>query len=156
MRCRRSARNSRDEIPSANALINAGLDALPSPKIPARNAAAARRHPGRFIRTDVAQPPAADADHRSAARRGAALPDDVAAVDGPRPAGRRHNIVDQIVAAPGGQRVTLNANSRRKHIMLALRRIAHSEAYLDGPSATDQFYTILDNKLTVAPWEETD
>ena len=68
------------------------------------------------------------------------------------------NIVDQIVAAPGGQRalVTLKANSRRKHIMLALRRIAHSEAYLDGPSATDQFYTILDNKLTVAPWEETD
>jgi hypothetical protein len=40
--------------------------------------------------------------------------------------------------------------------MLALRRIAHSEAYLDGPSATDQFCTILDNKLTVAPWEETD
>ena len=40
--------------------------------------------------------------------------------------------------------------------MLALRRIAHTEAYLDGPSATDQFYTILDNKLTVAPWEETD
>jgi hypothetical protein len=34
--------------------------------------------------------------------------------------------------------------------------IAHSEAYLDGPSATNQFYTILDNKLTVAPWEETD
>ena len=49
-----------------------------------------------------------------------------------------------------------NANSRGKHIMLALRRIAHSEAYLDGPSATDQFCTILDNKLTVAPWEETD
>jgi hypothetical protein len=68
------------------------------------------------------------------------------------------NIVDQIVAGPGGQRalVALNANSRGKHIMLALRRIAHSEAYLDGPSATDQFYTILDNKLTVAPWEETD
>jgi hypothetical protein len=40
--------------------------------------------------------------------------------------------------------------------MLALRLIAHTEAYLDGPAATDQFYTILDDKLTVAQWEETD
>ncbi|HEV3061418.1 MAG TPA: hypothetical protein VGY48_24430 [Vicinamibacterales bacterium] len=137
-----------------DALINAGLDALTSPKIPARNATAARRHPGRFIRTDVAQPPAADANHRSAARRGAALLTSQLWMDLVQQAGG-DNIVDQIVAAPGGQRalVTLNANSRGKHIMLALRRIAHSEAYLDGPSATDQFY---DNKLTVAPWEETD
>ncbi|MBN9614707.1 MAG: hypothetical protein J0G35_03955, partial [Acidobacteriales bacterium] len=67
-------------------------------------------------------------------------------------------IVDRIVRAPGGQRalVTLKPNSRGKHIKLALRRIAHTEPYLDGTGATDQFSNILDLTLTAAPWEEVD
>jgi hypothetical protein len=67
-------------------------------------------------------------------------------------------IVDFIVRAPGGQRalVILKANSRGQHLVLALRRVAHTEAYLDGPAATDQFYPILDMALNAAPWEEAD
>jgi hypothetical protein len=68
------------------------------------------------------------------------------------------NVVDYIVAAPGGQRalVTLKPGSRGQRVTLALRRIAHTEAYLDGPGATDQFCTVLDQALTAAPWEEVD
>lgn len=68
------------------------------------------------------------------------------------------DLVDHIVQSPGGQRalVTLKPNSRGKHIRLALKRLAHIEAYLDGPGAVDQFFTILDLVLDVAPWEETD
>ncbi len=145
--------------------IKAGLDALPAPKIPALT-----------IFWDPGTPPQPAAilvDSSEPMWRSRPLPTLI--TDPPPGAAQRYqmtsqpwmdlvqqaggdNIVDQIVAAPGGQRalVTLNANSRGKHIMLALRRIAHTEAYLDGPSATDQFYTILDTKLTVAPWEETD
>ncbi len=67
-------------------------------------------------------------------------------------------IVDHIIPAPGGQRalITLKPNSRGKHIKLALRRIAHTEPYLDGSTATDQFTNILDLTLTAAPWEEVD
>jgi hypothetical protein len=67
-------------------------------------------------------------------------------------------VVDHIVAAPGGQRalITLKPNSRGKHIILALRRIAHLEPYLDGPTAIDQFSSILDLTLAAAPWEEVD
>jgi hypothetical protein len=68
------------------------------------------------------------------------------------------DIVDFIIPAPGGQRalVTLKPNSRGKHLVLALRRIAHTEAYLDGPAAADQYYPILDMTLGAAPWEEAD
>jgi large repetitive protein len=68
------------------------------------------------------------------------------------------NVVDYIVPAPGGQRalVTLKPGCRGQRVTLALRRCAHIEAYLDGPAATDQFYTVLDQSLTAAPWEEVD
>lgn len=68
------------------------------------------------------------------------------------------DIVDRIVAAPGGQRalVTLKPNSRGKHLRVALRRAAQPEPYMDGPAATDQFATIADLVLTRAPWEEVD
>jgi hypothetical protein len=67
-------------------------------------------------------------------------------------------IVDQIVRAPGGQRalVVLKPGARGKHLRLALRRIAQTQSYLDGPGATDQFYTVLDLLLSNAPWEEVD
>jgi hypothetical protein len=148
-----------------DALIAAGLDALQSPKMPALT-----------IFWDPGTPPQPAAilvDSSEPMWRNRPLPTLI--TDPPPGAAQRYqmtsqpwmdlvqqaggdNIVDQIVAAPGGQRalVTLNANSRGKHIILALRRIAHTEAYLDGPAGTDQFYTILDDKLTVAPWEETD
>jgi large repetitive protein len=68
------------------------------------------------------------------------------------------DIVDRIVAAPGGQRalVTLKPNSRGKRIVLALERIAHTEPYLDGPGAVNTYTTILNKTLTAAPWEEID
>jgi hypothetical protein len=67
-------------------------------------------------------------------------------------------IVNHIVAAPGGQRalVTLKPNSRGKKLKLALRKIAQPEPYLDGPGASDQFFTIAEMQLTRAPWEEVD
>lgn len=67
-------------------------------------------------------------------------------------------IVQQIIAAPGGQRalVILKANSRGKRLKLALRRIAQPEPYLDGAGATDQYATIAELILISAPWEEVD
>jgi len=68
------------------------------------------------------------------------------------------DVVDYVVRAPGGQRalVTLKPGSRGKRVTLALRRVAHTEAYLDGPGATDDFYPVLDMTLSAAPWEEVD
>ena len=65
-------------------------------------------------------------------------------------------VVDRIVRTPGGQRalVTLKANSRGKRLRLALKRIAQNEPYLDGPSATDAFFTVADFRFVRAPWEE--
>ena len=65
-------------------------------------------------------------------------------------------VVDRIVRAPGGQRalVTLKANSRGKRLRLALKRIAQNEPYLDGPSASDAFFTVADFRFVRAPWEE--
>jgi hypothetical protein len=67
-------------------------------------------------------------------------------------------IVDKIVKAPGAQRalITLKPNSRGKNLRLALRQVAQKENYLDGPAAADQFFTIINTKLTRAPWEEED
>jgi len=67
-------------------------------------------------------------------------------------------IVDRIVRAPGGQRalITLKPNARGKTLRLALTRLALTEPHLDGPSAVNQSFTIVDTKLTRAPWEEDD
>ena len=68
------------------------------------------------------------------------------------------DVVDHIVTAPGGQRalVTLKPGARAKHIILALERVVHTEPYLDGAAATNQFFTVLDMNLANAPWEEVD
>ena len=115
-----------------DALINAGLDALPSPKIPALT-----------IFWDPGTPPQPAAilvDSSEPMWRSRPLPTLI--TDPPPGAAQRYQMTSQLwmdlVQQVGGD------------------NIAHSEAYLDGPSATNQFYTILDNKLTVAPWEETD
>lgn len=115
-----------------DALINAGLDALPSPKIPALT-----------IFWDPGTPPQPAAilvDSSEPMWRSRPLPTLI--TDPPPGAAQRYQMTSQLwmdlVQQVGGD------------------NIAHSEAYLDGPSATDQFCTILDNKLTVAPWEETD
>jgi len=65
-------------------------------------------------------------------------------------------IVDKAIKAPGAQRslITLKPNSRGKRLKLALRHIALKEPYLDGPSATDQVYTVVETILNRAPWEE--
>lgn len=67
-------------------------------------------------------------------------------------------VVDQIVRGPGGQRalVTLLPNSRGKQIRLALKRVALTEPYLDGPSAVDAFHSVADFVFVKAPWEEED
>jgi large repetitive protein len=67
-------------------------------------------------------------------------------------------IVATIIKAPGAQRalVTLKPNSRGKKLKLALRHVAMTEPYLDGASATDQFYTVVEAILNRAPWEEED
>jgi hypothetical protein len=67
-------------------------------------------------------------------------------------------IVDHIIKAPGGQRalVTFKPNSRGKYLRLALKRIAQTEPYLDGPGNPNPSYiTIADTILDRAPWEET-
>jgi hypothetical protein len=148
------------------ALAQAGLGALPVPKIP-----------GCTIFWDpdspLPQPAAILVDGCEPIYRSRPIP--TLLTDPPPTAAQRYelvsqawldlaqqtggdDIVDQIVPAPGGQRalVTLKPGSRGKRIVLALRRIAHTEAYLDGPGATDQFYTILNSLLTAAPWEEVD
>lgn len=65
-------------------------------------------------------------------------------------------IVNTIIKAPGAQRalITLKPNSRGKKLKLALRQIAFKEPYLDGASATDQIYTLVETILNRAPWEE--
>ena len=67
-------------------------------------------------------------------------------------------IVDKVVRAPGGQRalITLKPNSRGKTLRLALTKVAMTQAFLDGPSAVNQLFTIVDTQLTRAPWEEDD
>jgi hypothetical protein len=67
-------------------------------------------------------------------------------------------IVDKVIQAPGAQRalITLKPNSRGKTLKLALQQIAQKEKYLDGPAATDSFFTIVNTKLNRAPWEEED
>ena len=67
-------------------------------------------------------------------------------------------IVGTIIRAPGGQRalITLNANARGKTLRLALRKVAMTQDYLDGPAAADQLFTIVNTRLSRAPWEEED
>ncbi|WP_224792161.1 hypothetical protein, partial [Pseudomonas fluorescens] len=67
-------------------------------------------------------------------------------------------IVASMIRAPGGQRalITLNANARGKTLRLALRKVAMKQDYLDGPAAADQLFTIVNTRLSRAPWEEED
>ena len=67
-------------------------------------------------------------------------------------------IVGSIIRAPGGQRalITLSANARGKTLRLALRKVALTQDYLDGPLAADQLFTIVNTRLSRAPWEEED
>ena len=67
-------------------------------------------------------------------------------------------IVDKVVKAPGGQRalITLKPGSRGKTLKLALTHVAMTQPFLDGSAAVDETFTILDTRLTRAPWEEED
>ena len=67
-------------------------------------------------------------------------------------------IVDTIIRAPGGQRalITLKPGARGKTLKLALRRLAMTAVYLEGPAAVDEFFTVVNTRLTRAPWEEED
>ncbi|MBS1813314.1 MAG: hypothetical protein JSS87_00395 [Acidobacteria bacterium] len=148
-----------------NALINAGLDALPLPKAP-----------GVTVFWEATSPPTPSAillDASEPMWRMRPLPSMVTSTD---PAGSQRyemldqlwmdmqkgtgsaDIIDRIVPAPGGQRalITLKPGARGQRIVLALRYIAHKETYLDGPAATDRLIPILDCTLATAPWEEED
>ena len=67
-------------------------------------------------------------------------------------------IVDTIIRAPGGQRalITLKPGARGKSLKLALRRLAMKAVYLEGPAAVDELFTVVNTRLTRAPWEEED
>lgn len=68
-------------------------------------------------------------------------------------------IVEHIVKAPGGQRalVTFAPGKRGKRLRLALKRVAQTEPYLDGPgNPNPSFINIADMILDRAPWEEED
>ena len=66
------------------------------------------------------------------------------------------NIVDRIVRAPGGQRaiVLLKSAARGKRLSVILRRVAFKEGYLDGASANDETFKLVELTLVKAPWEE--
>jgi large repetitive protein len=147
------------------ALTGAGLEALPVPKVPAFTVF--------WEPSTPPQPVAILVDSSEPMWRDRPLPTQIT---GPGPTAAQwyelqpqpwlelaqqpggDDIVDRIVTAPGGQRalVTLKSGARGKHILLALQRIAHTEPYLDGPGATDQYLTVLNMNLTAAPWEEVD
>jgi peptidoglycan hydrolase-like protein with peptidoglycan-binding domain len=149
-----------------DALAGAGLPAMPVPKIPA---VTVFWDPG----SPIPQPAALLIDAPEPMWRDRPIPTLI--TDPPPASAQRYelqpqpwlklvqqpggdNVVDYIVPAPGGQRalVTLKPGSRGQRVTLGLVRCAHTEAYLDGPAATDQFYTVLDQTLTAAPWEEVD
>ena len=67
------------------------------------------------------------------------------------------NVVDKIVYAPGRQRalLTLKPGSRGKTLHAELTRIAFTEPYLDGDTATDESFRVVSLTLGRAPWEET-
>lgn len=64
--------------------------------------------------------------------------------------------VMRTIWAPGRQRalVILGAGARGQRLRLALERAAFIEPYLDGPGATPTRFTIVDEILGNAPWEE--
>jgi hypothetical protein len=65
--------------------------------------------------------------------------------------------IEAVVRAPGEEQaiVVLSAGSRGKRLVLALRRIAFTEAFLEGASAMDSIEAIVDLTLARAPWEES-
>ena len=148
-----------------NALIGAGLEAMPVPKVPAFTVF--------WEPSSPPQPVAILVDSSEPMWRNRPIPTQITNPDptaaqwyqlepqpwlelAQQPGG--DDVVDQIVTAPGGQRalVTLKPGARAKHIILALERVVHTEPYLDGPAATNQFFTVLDMNLANAPWEEVD
>ena len=66
--------------------------------------------------------------------------------------------VTRIIQAPGGQRglVVLAPGSRGTRLLMHLLRTAFTEAYLDGPTATDELQPIIDIGFHRAPWEEVE
>jgi hypothetical protein len=147
------------------ALTGAGLDALPVPKVPAFTVFWEPSSPPQpvAILVDSSEPmwrdrpiPTLISDPGPTAAQWYELVAQPWLTLAQQPGG--DDVVDHIVTAPGGQRalVTLKPGARGKHIVLALERVAHTEAYIDGAGATDQFFTVLDLNLTAAPWEEVD
>ena len=148
-----------------SALLNAGLDALPAAKQPGFTVF--------WEPTSPPQPVAILVDASAPMLRQRPIP---LQLTGPGPSAAQwyelqsqpwlalaqgpsgDAVVDHIVVAPGGQRalVTLTPAARGKHVVLALERVAHTESYLDGPTAVNSFFTVLDQVLANAPWEEVD
>jgi hypothetical protein len=148
------------------ALVNAGLEPLPVPKVPRVVVFWETSDP-------TPQPAALLLDASEPMWRSRHIPREVTDLE---PAGNKRYelepvewlkleeqsggdpVVDRIVCAPGAQRalVTLKPNSRGKRIRLALIRLAQKEPYLDGPGATDEFHTVTDLRFVQAPWEDED
>jgi hypothetical protein len=147
------------------ALLDAGLDALPVPKVPGFTVfwdPASPPQPAAIL-VDASEPmwrdrpiPTLITDPGPSASQWYELQPQPWLELAQQPGG--DDVVDHIVMAPGGQRalVTLKPNSRGMHILLALEHIVHTEPYLDGAAAVNEFFTILNAIFTAAPWEEVD
>lgn len=148
------------------AMINAGLEPMPVPASPRivvfweqANAAA------------MPQPVAVLVDASEPMRRSRALPEEDISSD--TPPTKRWRMKEKVwldlttasggtagvtrtIWAPGQQRalVMLVAAARGQRLQLALERTAFTEPFLDGPGATPVTFTIIDEILGHAPWEE--
>ncbi len=147
------------------AMIDAGLEPMPIPKTPRivvfwEQAGAAPPQPVAVL-VDASEP----------MRRRRPLPKEDSSSDAPPT--KRWRMLDQVwldlvgaaggdagvtrtIWAPGGQRalVMLAAGSRGNRLRLALERAAFTEPFLDGPSGTATRFTVVDEILGRAPWEE--
>jgi large repetitive protein len=148
------------------AMRAAGLEPMPVPKSPRIVVFWEQANPAA-----TPQPVAVLVDASEPMRRSRSLPEEVTSTD-PVPT-KRWKMTDQFwldlvlasggtasvtrtIWSPGNQRalVMLDAGSRGKHLRMQLRRKAFTAAYLDGPSATDTDFVVLDEILAHAPWEE--
>ncbi|MBU1378540.1 MAG: hypothetical protein KKE02_15335 [Alphaproteobacteria bacterium] len=147
------------------AMITAGLEPMPIPKAP-RIVVFWEQ-----VGAGAPQPVAVLVDAPEPMRRLRPLPKEDSSAD--TPPTKRWRMLDQAwldlvgaaggdatvtrtIWAPGGQRalVMLAPGSRGKHLRLALERPAFTEPFLDGPGATATRFTVVDEILGRAPWEE--
>lgn len=148
------------------AMINAGLEPMPVPQSPRIVVLWEQANPA-----SQPQPVAVLIDASEPMLRSRKLPEVEFSQDNPPT--QRWKMLDQTwlelladsansatisstIWAPGKQRalVVLAANARGKRLKLNLQKKAQTAVYLDGESASDKTFAIVDEMLSRAPWEE--